>query len=69
MPKITIRIPLDPEDPNYNQWMVDAQGFKGPACQKTTDKLMAGLNGKVTSRRLKPEYQQVETANKVTLQR
>ena len=38
----------------------DAQGFKGQTCLKETEKILAGLNAKCESRRLKPEWNDSE---------
>ncbi len=46
----------------------EGQNFKGPACLKTTEKLMEGLNAKVESRKLKPEFCLVAEKDKISLQ-
>ena len=45
----------------------EGQNFKGPACLKTTEKLMEGLNAKVESRKLKPEYAYTQIQEKECL--
>lgn len=47
---------------------VEANGFKGPACLKMTDKLLEGLNSKVVNRKLKQEYNQIAQADKIAIQ-
>ncbi len=43
---------------------VDAEGFKGKDCIKTTDEILSILNAEVKKRNLKPEYYREKVATR-----
>jgi len=45
----------------------EASGFKGPVCQKTTEKLLAGLGAQPKNTRLKNEYNLVTNETQINL--
>ena len=52
----SIVITFTPEGP-----VVEADGFKGPACEQLLDELLEGTGLIAGSHERKPEYQQTET--------
>jgi len=62
--KIVFRYSLD-----TGKLSAEAQAFKGTACLKTTEKLLAGITAKVENRKLKQEYNYATEKDTVALQR
>jgi hypothetical protein len=60
--KIVFKYDLDKE-----KLSAEGQGFKGPTCLKTTEKLLAGVSAKIENRKLKPEYACATEKTTVTL--
>ncbi len=51
-------------DPKTQEFVLDANGFKGPVCEKVLGELAAALGLSVTSKTKKPEYNQNASYNR-----